>query len=258
MVAVQLAHDMNVLARFLGRRDVPTLTRDALQGRYGFAQADVMALFGGSILAGGDVLAAAMRADVAKAYVIVGGAGHTTQTFRERVRGLCPDLDFEDDACEADLLERRSTNCGNNIGYLRELLDERGVPCRSLILSQDATMQLRMEAIARHDWPEVLPVSYATYATHVVARGTDRMSEAADPLACLDFEEEPLGMWGLRRYLTLLMGELPRLTDDEGGYGPRGRDFLVHVDVPTEVQEAFGRLREEFPDCVRVANPKFA
>lgn len=273
MAAVQLAHDMNVLARFLGRCDVPTLTRDAHQGRYGFAQADVMALFGGSILAGGNVLAAAMRADVAKAYVIVGGAGHTTQTFRERVRGLCPDLDFEDDACEADvfaaylrtrhgleadLLERRSTNCGNNIGYLRELLDERGVPCRSLILSQDATMQLRMEAIARHDWPEVLPVSYATYATHVVARGTDRMSEAADPLACLDFEEEPLGMWGLRRYLTLLMGELPRLTDDEGGYGPRGRDFLVHVDVPTEVQEAFGRLREEFPDCVRVANPKFA
>lgn len=48
---VQIADDMNILAGFLGRRDVPELTRDALAARYGWRQADVMALFGGSILA---------------------------------------------------------------------------------------------------------------------------------------------------------------------------------------------------------------
>lgn len=267
----EVARDMNILACFLGRRDVPELTQDVLEARYSFHQAEVMALFGGSILAGGDLLAQAMEAGVAKTYVIVGGAGHTTQIFRERVRQLCPDLDFADDACEADvfaaylrsrhgleadLLERRSTNCGNNIGYLRDLLAENDVPCRTLILSQDSTMQLRMEAIARHDWPEVEPLSFATYATQVVPG--EPVGPDADPLDALAFDPAPLGMWTPRRYLTLLMGEIPRLTDGPDGYGPRGKDFLAHVDIPEEVQAAFGRLQAAFPECVRQANPRFA
>lgn len=49
----QVARNINTLASFLGMRDVPARSRDALVARYGFEQADVMALFGGSILAGG-------------------------------------------------------------------------------------------------------------------------------------------------------------------------------------------------------------
>ena len=157
----KVAADANTLAAFLGPRDVLTLTQEAILARLGQRQADVMALFGGSILAGGDVLAAAMRARVAGTYVIVGGAGHTTETLRERVRTLCPDLSLAAGTTEAeifeayldsrhgllaDFLERRSTNCGNNITYLRDLLKERGVRCKSLILVQDATMQRRMSA----------------------------------------------------------------------------------------------------------------
>lgn len=97
----QVARDINALSSFLGMRDVPTLCRNTFVARYGFEQADVMALFGGSILAGGDVLADAMRAGVARTYVIVGGAGHTTETFRARVRELCSKLEFADDATEA-------------------------------------------------------------------------------------------------------------------------------------------------------------
>ena len=98
-----VADNMNTIAAFLGARDVAELTQDGLGERYGWRRADVMALFGGPILAGGDVLADAMRAGVAATYVIVGGAGHTTETFRERVRGLAPDLDFADDAPEAEV-----------------------------------------------------------------------------------------------------------------------------------------------------------
>lgn len=43
------------------------------------------------------------------------------------------------------------------------------------------------------------------------------------------------GLWPVERYLSLLTGELPRLRDDSDGYGPRGRDFIVHVDFPAEV-----------------------
>lgn len=262
----RVARDMNALAAFLGVRDVPALTRHDLEGRLGRPQADVMALFGGSILAGGDVLADAMREGVAKRYVIVGGAGHTTEALRSRVRELCPDLAFHDDATEAevfsaylasrhglaaDLLETRSTNCGNNITYLRDLLACQGVACRSLVLAQDATMQRRMAAGAALEMPGVEALSFATYDVRVVVR-----EGAGGPE--LGFDREPLGMWGVRRYLTLLMGEIPRLTDDEGGYGPRGAGYVAHVDVPEEVTEAWRRLRDLDPGAVRAANPAFA
>ncbi|MCH4181232.1 MAG: hypothetical protein PHR15_03130 [Atopobiaceae bacterium] len=256
------AHDMNVLARFLGMRDVPELTRTALDRLLGHGQADVMVLFGGSILAGGDVLAQAMRDDVARTYVIAGGAGHTTQTFRSRVRELAPDVTFADDAPEADvfaaylearhglepdLLERSSTNCGNNVTCLLDLLRERDVPCSSIIMAQDATMQRRMDATLRRFAPDVTPVSFATYEVSVVV-GEGGLA-VADP---------PLGMWDVDRYLELLMGEVPRLTDDAGGYGPNGKGYLAHVDVPAEVGEAFGRLLEARPDAVRRADAAYA
>lgn len=272
MTADQLAQDVNDLAEFLGPRDVPALMPDALEGAVGTRRADVMALFGGSILAGGDVLAEAIRARAARTYVIVGGTGHTTEALRARVRELCPDVAFADDApeadvfaaylarrhgLEADLLEHASTNCGNNVTYLLGLLGERGVACESLILAQDATMQRRMEAGVRREAPDVRVVNFATY----VARVAPRPGAAARAEASLDdlwVVDPPLGMWDVPRYVTLLMGEVPRLTDDECGYGPRGRGYIAHVDVPACVRAAWERLHEALPDLVREANPAFA
>ena len=257
-----VASDMNVLAGFLGTRDVPILESTLVERTLGRPQADVMALFGGSILAGGDVLAAAMRAGVARCYVIVGGAGHTTETLRARVRRLCPDLVFADDAPEAevfetylearygrsaDLLETRSTNCGNNITYLRDLLAARHVACESIILSQDATMERRMIAEVEKEMPGVRTLGFATYDVRMVVRD--------DGLA---YDDAPLGMWEPERYLSLLMGEIPRLTDDESGYGPRGAGYLAHVDVSGEVRVAWERLRGAYPHSVRAANPAYA
>ena len=36
--------------------------------------------------------------------------------------------------------------------------------------------------------------------------------------------------------LELLFGEVIRLRDDENGYGPRGKGFIVHVEVPEEIE----------------------
>lgn len=73
----RIAKDINILGEFCGKRDIPELTSEQLYKRYGFQQADVMVLFGGSIMCGGDVLAKAMQNHIAKKYVIAGGAGHT-------------------------------------------------------------------------------------------------------------------------------------------------------------------------------------
>lgn len=76
---------INVLARFCGKRNLANLTQKSLYHQYGMNQVDVFVLFGGSILEGGDVLAQAINAKLAKKYIIVGGAGHTTETLRKIV-----------------------------------------------------------------------------------------------------------------------------------------------------------------------------
>ena len=253
---------VNILAEFCGKRDVPALTAENLQKLIGTAQADVMVLFGGSILQGGKVLAEAMKNGAARVYGIVGGEGHTTQSLRDAVHAEFPQIETRGKAeaevfsaylreawgLAPDFLECRSTNCGNNITNLLQLLREKQIPSKSIILTQDRTMQRRMEAgFRKHAGEEIKVVNYPTYETGVVFREGK-----------LSFDREIRGMWDMERYITLLMGEIPRLTDDENGYGPRGKNFIAHVDVPMEVQEAFCFLREQYPHLVRGANPAYA
>lgn len=256
-----MAEQVNTLARFLGRRDVPKLTRECLMSRYGFPQADVMVLFGGSVLEGGRVLADAMRAGVAKRYVIVGGAGHTTETLRTSMQESCPEIETagrteseifasylkQYHGLVPDALECRSTNCGNNITYLLELLQKRAFPHTSVILCQDATMQLRMDAGARKFFPQgTTIINYAAYGQEVVADGDG-----------LRYTRSVWGMWDMERYLTLLMGEIPRLRDDAEGYGPNGKGYIAHVDIPADVIQAFEWLKKQHGNLVRPADERF-
>lgn len=257
-----IAENINILADFCGKRDVPELTSQQLQNAYGITQADVMVLFGGSILCGGDVLAQAMKHKIAKTFVIVGGAGHTTQTLRDKMHGEFPQIDteglpeaqvfarylkFQHDL-EPDFLECDSTNCGNNITNLLTLLKEKGITFKSIILTQDATMQHRMEAGLRKFIEEdVQIINYAAYRAKVVAESNS-----------LTYEEPIWGMWDIERYISLLMGEIPRLSDDADGYGPNGKGFIAHVEIPTQVRNAFEALKKEYATFVREANPLYA
>ena len=251
---------INMLGRFCGRRDVDVLSKAQLSDRCGIDMADVMILFGGSIIEGGDVLAEAMKNDIAHRYVIVGGAGHTTDTLRKMVNKEYPSIKTKElteaeifqnylraiYGCQADLLETRSTNCGNNITYMLELLKDNGIEFNSIILCQDATMQQRMDAGLRQYTDESIKIiNYASYKATVISDNNE-----------LKYQEQIHGMWDVERYINLLMGEIPRLTDDENGYGPAGKGFIAHVDIPEEVQHAFEVLKTHYQ--IRDANPKFA
>lgn len=256
-----MAQCINTLGTFCGCRDVPSLTSRELKKKYGFEQADVLVLFGGSILCGGDVLANAIQNRAAKKYVIVGGVGHTTETLRIEMHRQFPEAEtaglpearmFSDYLklkynLEPDFLECKSTNCGNNITYLLDLLKERHVAFHSIILCQDATMQLRMDAVLRKYAPDVTMINYATYSTHVVVKGEK-----------LIYSTVPFGMWVMERYITLLLGEIPRLSDDPEGYGPKGKNYIAHVDIPQEVRTSFDLLKENYGGIVREANPLYA
>jgi hypothetical protein len=82
-----------------------------------------------------------------------------------------------------------------------------------------------MDAVFRLVWPEAVPVN------RPAPDGRDT--------------------WPRERWISLVMGEVPRLRDDELGYGPRGRGFIAHVELPDEVAAAHASLLAEHPDWGR-------
>lgn len=258
----RIADCINILGKFCGKRDIPYLTTEELKRKYNFSQVDVMVLFGGSIICGGDVLADAIKNNIAKKYIIVGGAGHTTETLRVKINKELPSIETNGLSeaeifdqylkykyeLEVDYLECNSTNCGNNITFLLDLLAKKNISFNSIILAQDATMQHRMEAgLRKYIDDSIIIVNYAVYSAKVIIKNLN-----------LVFENEILGMWEMDRYITLLMGEIPRLSDNEDGYGPKGKGFIAHVNIPNEVEKAFLELKEVYSDMVREANPLYA
>ena len=239
--------------------------------------ADLFVLFGGGVIGSVDVLADAMRQDVAKEYAIVGGRGHATYWLDQSMQGelarwgasatsaevSLPGIASEAEMMQAvlwhrhglrvDLLETKSTNCGNNITYLMDLLEVRGsVPTR-IVLAQDATMQRRMDvtwkrqARDREIFSQTKIIDWALWEVPLVVRD-----------GILQYERAPEGMWPIDAYLGLLAGEVDRLTDSERGYGPRGRDFVVHVDVPDEVRQAHALLEAYMGSNVRPPDERYA
>ncbi|MNI99050.1 hypothetical protein D3C73_1580300 [compost metagenome] len=59
------------------------------------------------------------------------------------------------------------------------------------------------------------------------------------------------GLWDMQRFISLIMGEIPRLKDDENGYGPNGKGFIGHVDIPKEVLEAYEILLPYYSEYLR-------
>lgn len=261
------AENINTLARFCGVRDLNELSHNSLYQKYQLESADVMVLIGGCVMEGADLFAKAIRDGIAKNYIIIGGEGHTTETFRRKVHSEYPCIEtaglaeaevFQEylqkvHGCRADFLETKSTNCGNNIMNLLALLESNSIQYKSIILCQDATMQKRIDAVMRkYAGKDKTVINFAAYEVDV------RYCDCGESGNTLTYSKEIHGMWEMGHYIDLLMGEIPRLTDDESGYGPRGKDFIAHVEVPANIRQAFTELQEVLGNKVREANPLYA
>lgn len=293
----EVAAAANTIEGWLAIRDVPQLEPDELSRVLGSECADLMVVFGGGVAQAADTLAEAMRAGVAHRFAIVGGKGRATWNLRDYMRSYQKDhpgvLGLTSDEVEqlseaeildtylyarhglhADWLETRSTNCGNNVQFLLDHLDQVGYHPRSIILSQDAVMQRRMVATLlrqgaqRPEFHGLRIVNYAYYQAKLAWGSVESTEEGAgaepgegsgtqaEGLHYLD--PVPVGMWPVRTYLEHLASEVRRLTDDKQGYGPRGRDFLVHVDVPGEVHAAARLLEKVLGGPVEYGNAAYA
>jgi hypothetical protein len=157
-------------------------------------------------------------------------------------------------------VEDQSTNCGQNaelaVPIIKEMLADTQQPSGSsgsvasggcdldrsptsvarpvIWLFQDPTMQRRTL------------LSFSLHARRVFAgRSTPLFMGCSPP-----FETPPqYPLTHTRdRYLSLLLGEVPRLRDDEQGYGPRGRGFIdSNGPIPDEVLAAHAELAAASP-----------
>jgi len=139
------------------------------------------------------------------------------------------------------IVEEKSTNCGANASETRKVLSAAGIAMpRSIVVIQDPTMSLRTVAAFQktyEDVPELLVIAYPTFVPTV--------EEGRMPLKFNVEGDGPTqeGLWTMDRFCDLLLGEIPRLRDDEMGYGPKGKGFIGHVDLPAEVEDAWNRLK---------------
>jgi hypothetical protein len=104
-----------------------------------------------------------------------------------------------------------------------------------------------MDATFRKIWSQeaTLAIHYAPYRARVVVEDGH-----------LAFAEKNLwGMWDMNHYISLLMGEIARLSDTPEGYGPQGKNFIAHGEVPPEVRSAFEELQRIDGFSVREALP---
>jgi hypothetical protein len=261
--------DINTLSHFLACPEVLSLQT--------CAAIDVVVICGSAILPIAESVFTALqfRPDLTKTLVICGGIGHSTNFLYDAVHNNCkyaglrsqieglpeatvhelilrrhyPELAKRVDDGEIKLIiEDQSQNCGANAIQTRRVLELNGISSfRSCIVVQDPTMALRTLAAFQHTYLDMSPApaffSCPTFVPRVYldsAGGAYIVADQFEPEASID----SASLWTPKRFFDLLMGEIPRLRDDANGYGPKGKGFIVHVDIDDDVETAWKRLRQ--------------
>lgn len=239
--------DLEVIGRYLARRDVPSLAPAEIDHRF-----DVLVLCGSSVLASAQLAADAFHAGVVGRLLITGGIGHSTPylvravqkhpqyadvpTNRRPEAAILSDIlqRHHDVPTHAISLETQASNCGQNAEFAVRMLAQS--PRRpTVLLVQDPTMQRRTHASFERHGRAVQHAGWLTsFAPVIPAMGVN--IELPGTLV-------PGAAWDLQRFASLALGEIRRLYDDENGYGPRGADYIDHVAVPTDVLSAYHRIR---------------
>ncbi len=247
------ARDLRLVFRFLAMRDVEPVAAGALHRALGASSVDCIVLLASAVLRSAETAFEALRDGLAPLIVISGGQGHSTALLREALsrhptyadaaRRAAAEADMMADVAICHwglergqvLVEAESTNCADNAVRSRRLLEKHGLSPRTFLLLQDPTMQRRTDASFRRAWSDAPGARFVNHATPLISveceGGSLRLGGAGDAAP-----------WSMERFCTLVMGEITRLRDAPGGYGPRGAGYIAHVDLPPDVEAAHARL----------------
>lgn len=247
-----MREEIHALTHFLANRDLEELSKETLKENYGISEVDAMLVFGNDLPYVIEFASQAFKKGIAKKMVICGGTGHSTERLRhavassQRYKDSYKDLKDKSEAeiygkiaednygISKDLLwlDTESTNCGENA---KNGLKISGKDVKSILLIQDPILQLRSRAsLEFHSGGEHVIISYAPFIPEVKED--------------LSFAMDIPNVWEFQRFMELVLGEIPRLKDDEYGYGPNGRNFIPHVDLPEEVLRAYKKVTKKYQE----------
>ena len=251
----QLARDINRIGAWLAQDDF----QGDGPGLELLRNLDAIALLGNQVIATLTAACALMQRSPSATLVLSGGAGHSTRPLYENLcnsgygaflwRGLIVESMAEAEMyavvaqmtfgipASRILVENRSTNSAENCRFSLELLQQANRRLDSVLILQDPTMQRRSmltwEREAESAGVNARAFSHAVFVP--------RVEPGHDGL--LQFHgDQAQGSWTMERFLSLLIGEVRRLRDNEDGYGPRGRNYLPHVEIPEVVLESYLRV----------------
>lgn len=262
MDLVALCNDINAIATFLSCEDVPDL---ACAGPI-----DCLVLCASQLIIQAervfDILLA--NPSLAKCLVLVGGKGHSTEllyeaisrhprycSIAEKVQGLPEARVLEtmldtffgrnrivENGCQI-LVEDRSTNCGANATETRKLLESSELrDVESFVIVQDPTMLLRtVKSFEKAYEATKFSTGQPKFLGCPLFAPQMKSTESGPELSMSGIETWQL--WKTDRFYELLVGEIPRLKDDAQGYGPQGKGFITHVDVPLNIELAAENLQ---------------
>ncbi len=218
----------------------------------------VISLLGNQVIATLTAACALTLRSPGAVLLLSGGAGHSTQLLYDNLRlssygGLLAEGLVRETMAEAEmyaavaraafqipadriLVENRSTNSAENALYSLQMLKDARRKGPTLIL-QDPTMQRRSMVTWAHEaeiagW-EAGALSHAVFVPQVEP-GPDGLPRF--------LAGQAEGTWTMERFLALILGEIGRLRDNHDGYGPLGRNFLPHVEIPEPVIESYERV----------------
>ncbi|MDD9150167.1 MULTISPECIES: YdcF family protein [unclassified Sporolactobacillus] len=244
----------NHIGSFLSYRNYENLNAEALKKQFGTLQADVLLVLGNSIPYTAELAAKLYKNGICKKIMFSGGVGHSTPILRENAKQKYPFLNVENKSeafilaeiakqqenilTEDILLEEKSSNTGENALFSLNLLQNQNISHNSLILIQDPLLQLRSFATLQHYFSnsKINILSFSPFIPYL----NEQFNFASQSEIC--------GMWSLKRFIELIIGEIPRLRDDRYGYGPCGKHYMIHIDIPPRIEEEYSLILKSFPD----------
>jgi hypothetical protein len=256
--SLPLPADINILSHFLAYPQISELTSSP--------PVDCITICASAVLHQATKLFEILQAhpQLTRTLVLCGGIGHSTPLIYEAVsqhptyQAIALDIEGLPEAKVLEkilttffdvkkitsqgmkiLVEDQSTNCGANASRTRQLLEKNDVEVpKSLLIVQDPTMSLRTVASFRKVYQGVeIEIKSAPIFVPAMEGGADEIRWDVDEMSTAANE-----LWEKERFFDLILGEIPRLRDDVEGYGPKGKGFIVHVNIPDEVEEAWMRL----------------
>lgn len=243
---------LNHVGAFLSHQHYDNLTAEILKKQFGTLKADIVLVFGNSIPYTAELAAKLYNDGLCKKILFSGGVGHSTSILREnaKLKYLIQNIENKSEAVilaeiakqygnisvEDILIEEESSNSGENAIFSLELLEKQNISYNNVILIQDPLLQLR---------------SFATLQHYLLGRKMNILSFSPFvPYLDEDFRfnnyNEICGLWTLERYIELIIGEIPRLRDDKQGYGPCGKGYIAHIDIPEEIEEYYSLISKSF------------